>query len=576
MTAQPGFEATQSAGDDRAISDQPRVNEYRQIVVWPIQLMPHEEGVQIQRHWELLEQPAAGMWEEVADEFTGDPTQFGERHYKEFVTFLPYVQRFLYGEGAQDDARSFPPMRVYRRRDIVQARVWYPGDSVPVTFDVAHVDLHFFYDIDVAIIAVELVGHDLSLARALDTTYRFGRTYPTHWEKSGRGGHCAERVEWLGADGRVLAQSDYEDRARYLAHVCRFRAPCIASHWEFLLQPMVPHHSDLPGALRYREIEYQRMPTMCYLALNGVDRLTRGDLVRLGLVTRPGDPQTLPYSEQYLQDFEYRYCYDRYWEESRREHDWPDARFICSGSAFTVIGDAREPFFTDAESGVLGQYRHQYFLLGLIAHFHRAALLMLSDRLVVAMSRLDIHDSKSVRAFKRSIRQTKEIFLRFTHRYWFHEISDQAQARDLYRMWAGQLGTDTLYDEVRQEILDMNDYLDSDQVRRQADTVVRLTVITVLGLILNVVTGYFGMNLIAEADQPLVTKLLFFVLVLVPVTTLIIYAIAKSKRLSFFLEAMANERLGGREKLKAFLAVWPRRRGGVAPRREERLGGASD
>jgi hypothetical protein len=28
----------------------------------------------------------------------------------------------------------------------------------------------------------------------------------------------------------------------------------------------------------------------------------------------------------------------------------------------------------------------------------------------------------------------KEIFLRFTHRYWFHEISDQAQARALYRM----------------------------------------------------------------------------------------------------------------------------------------------
>jgi hypothetical protein len=189
------------------------------------------------------------------------------------------------------------------------------------------------------------------------------------------------------------------------------------------------------------------------------------------------------------------------------------------------------------------------------------------------MSRLDIHESRSVRAFKRSIRQTKEIFLRFTHRYWFHEISDQAQARDLYRMWAGQLGTDTLYDEVRQEILDMNDYLDSDQVRRQADTVVRLTVITVLGLILNVVTGYFGMNLLAEADQPLAAKVLFFLLVLVPVTALIIYAIAKSKRLSFFLEAMSNERMDGRGKLQALLAVWPRR---AARRAEERIGSAAD
>lgn len=570
MTAAPGFES--SSRQPAALP--PRVVEYRQILVWPVQLMPHEEGVQIQRHWELLQSDQAGLWQEVADEFTGDPTQFEERHYKEFVTFLPYVQRFLYGEGAQDDARSFPPMRVYRRRDIAQARILFPEETEPVVFGIAHVDLHLFYDVDVAIMAVELVGRDLTLARALDTNYRFGRSYPTHWEKSGRGGHCAEWVEWLDADGYVLARSDYEQRSRYLAHVCRYRAPRIASHWEFLLHPLVPHHSEQPGVLRYREIEYQRMPTMCYLALEGVERLTRGDLVRLGLVTRPGDPQELPYSERYLQDFEYRHCYDRYWEESGRRHDWPDTRFICTGPAFTVIGDAQQPFFTDAGGGVLGQFRHQYFLLGLIAHFHRAALLMLSDRLVVAMSRLDIHDSRSVRAFKRSIRQTKEIFLRFTHRYWFHEISDQAQARDLYRMWAGQLGTDRLYDEVRQEILDMNDYLDSDQVRRQADTVVRLTVITVLGLILNVVTGYWGMNLIAEADQPLAIKVLFFVLVLIPVTALIIYAIAKSKRLSFFLEAMSNERMGGRQKLQALLAVWPRRR--AVRRPEERIGSAAD
>jgi hypothetical protein len=28
------------------------------------------------------------------DEFTEDASQFKERHYREFVSFLPYVQRF--------------------------------------------------------------------------------------------------------------------------------------------------------------------------------------------------------------------------------------------------------------------------------------------------------------------------------------------------------------------------------------------------------------------------------------------------------------------------------------------------
>ncbi len=53
----------------------------------------------------------------------------------------------------------------------------------------------------------------------------------------------------------------------------------------------------------------------------------------------------------------------------------------------------------------------------------------MSDELAVAMNRLDVGDTESVKHFKRAIRQTMEIFLRFTHRYWFHEVSNQAQAR---------------------------------------------------------------------------------------------------------------------------------------------------
>jgi hypothetical protein len=562
MTDASGLEAVELGGALRAALPEspPRVLQFRQIVLWPIQLMPHARGVQIQRHWELLEEASAGRWAEVADEFTDDPGDFSERHYKEFVTFQPYVQRILYGEGPDDGSNSPRPMRVFRRNDVAQARIRFPGDDTPTLFDVAHVDLHFFYDIDVAILALELVGHDISLACALNSMYRVGRAYPTHWEPSGRGGHCAERVEWLSVTGEVLSTSDYEDRARYLTHVGRHRAPHIASHWAYLLRPLVPDRSGEPGNLRYREIEYQRMPVMSYLALDDKSRLARSDFVRLGLVTRPGEPGMLPYSEEFLRDFETRYCYDRYWEHTRCLHDWPDTRFLCSGHAFTVIVDANDEFCVDQQSGVLSQFRHQHFLLGLIAHFQKAALLMLRDRLVVAMTQLDLQDVESVRSFKRSIRHIKEIFLRFTHRYWFHEISDQALARDLYRLWAGQLGTDVLYNDVRNEILDMTEYLDSDQVRRQAETVVRLTVVTVLGLIFNIVTGWFGMNLLAAADEPLLVKTVYFLLVLTPAMALILYTVYKSKRLAYFLEIVADDKIPARGKLKAYLAVGSRKR----------------
>ena len=109
------------------------------------------------------------------------------------------------------------------------------------------------------------------------------------------------------------------------------------------------------------------------------------------------------------------------------------------------------PFFVDRDGGLLGQFRHQYFLLFLIPHFHKAALLMLSDRMVDALNKLDIRDAESVKKFKgRS--GSCWIFLRFTHRYWFHEVSDQPQAKELFRMTANSLGTDRLYAEIREEI----------------------------------------------------------------------------------------------------------------------------
>ncbi|MGH8704520.1 MAG: CorA family divalent cation transporter [Burkholderiales bacterium] len=533
------------------------MRQFRQILLWPVQLMPIRAEAQIQEHWELLQRAGAGNpWQELVDEFTGDPAQFQERHYGEFVTFLPYVQRFLYGEGkGRGTPASESPIRVFRRSDVAKARLTFPGDEAnPALFEVAHVDLYFFYDIDAVILVVEIHARDISLARAQETLYRFGRTYPTYWNEDGSGGHCVKRVEWLSAAGEVLAVSDYEKREKFLGAVCSYRAPAIAAHWEFLLKPLVLHHSDEKGPIRYRQVEYHRMPLLGYLALDDPRRMSRGDFMRLAFVTASGESATLPFSERHAHDFEWRYCYDRYWNENAEGA--PGTRYMCTGHAFMMVGSAGDSFFADGEKGLLGQFRHQYFVLFLIPHFHKAALLMLSDRLVDALNRLEIGEAESVKRFKRVIRQLKEIFLRFTHRYWFHEVSEQAQAHELFRMCREFLDTERLYSEVREEIQDMSEYLDSDSLRRQANTVVRLTVVTTFGLIGTITTGFLGMNLIAEPDNPLSVKIAYFLLAFVPVAWLTLYTIVKSKRLSDWLETLSDERLSAASKLRALFDVW--------------------
>lgn len=529
------------------------VRHFRQILLWPLQLMPARPGEQVQKHWEHLDRTQhEHPWRAVVDEF-GDPDSFQERHYSEFITFLPHVQRFLYGE-CDGGAATESPIHVYRRSDIAAVRVVpSPASERTIEFKVAHVDLYFFLDIDVVILAFEMHADDVPLDAVHDTLYRFGRAYPPFWNDDGSGGHCPRKVEWLAADGSVLAASDYENQARFLGSVARHRAPEIAAHWEFLLAPLVHSHLDRPGPIRFRQLEYYRMPLMAYVSLDDPHALTRAQFVRLALATGPGPADALPFSEAHLADFERRYCYDRVWRGAPGE---ADMRLMTCGHATVLVGSSRDPFFTGLQRGGLAQFRHQLFLVCLIAHLHKAALLMLSDRLVSALTRLDIHSMESVKEFKRRIRQAKEIFLRFTHRYWFHEVADQMQARDLYHLCSNHLGTDPLYAEVREEIEDMSDYLDSDSLRRQANTVVRLTVVTIFGLIGTIVTGFLGMNLFALADAGAWTKGLYFVLTLAPVALLTFYTIVKSKRLSDFLETISDERFGTRTKLAALAAVW--------------------
>ncbi|MES3003117.1 MAG: hypothetical protein V4787_20670 [Pseudomonadota bacterium] len=531
------------------------VRHLRQVLLWPLRLVPIGESRKAP--WEVLrDMGESSPWREVVDEYTGEHGSFHERHYQEFTAFLPYVQRFLYGEGRAhrgcDDARSGSPMRVFRRRDIACVSIVVKEGDEPLLLDIVHADLYFFFDVDLVLLNLELSAQDITLRNAQELLYRFGRAYPGGWDEDGRAQHCPASVEWLDAEGRVLATSDAQHRELFLSHVCEHRAPRVSAHWAFMMQPLVSDHSSESGLLRFRQIEYYRMPVMGYLALDDPRALSRGDLVALGLVTGAGDG-SLPYAEASLEDFEQRHCYDRFWTPGGAA---PFTRYLCSGHSLIVVGDAASQFYACRNRGVLAQFRHQHFLLFLIAHFQKAALLMYSDRLVEALRGLHIGDPDSVRTFKRAIRGSFEGFLRFTHRYWFHEISDQAQVKALWHLCSRHLELDPLYAEVKDRIADMSTYLEADGIRRQANTIVRLTVVTIFGLIGTVTSGVLGMNLINEGDAPLGKKLFYFLAVFIPTIWLTFYTMAKSKRLSDFLDALSDEQLSVWQKFKVLAAVW--------------------
>ena len=388
--------------------------------------------------------------------------------------------------------------------------------------------------------------------------YRFGRAYPAGWSETGKASFCPEQVEWLDRNGRVLAMSDYERREKFLSSVCQHQAAAVAAHWEFILRPLIVSHAELEGPLRYRLVESSRMPIMAYLALDNSHSLTASDYVRLGLALAPGDPAATPYGPMFLKDFDSQYCYDRFHDPSRAD-GWIDTRIMCCGNAFVVIGDAHLPLFTDSERGVLALFRRQFFLLGLLAHLHRATLLALLDRFVRTINRLDLERPETIRRFRAELRQTIETFLCFSHRYWFSEITDQAVPRDLFRLWSRHLATAELFANVCDELQRMNQYLDSVMARRTTGTIVRLTVVAILSLIGTATTGFLGMNLIDQTQAPPLQKVFYFCIVAGLTLALTVYTIMKSHRLAEFHDILADERLSWRVKLRAFFAVWARR-----------------
>ena len=231
-------------------------------------------------------------WRELRDEFGCEPEDFQERHYSEFVTFLPYVRRFLYGEGNGRGARPLgaeSPLRVFRRNDIAKVRLTFPdGSPTPETFDVAHVDLYFLYDIDIVLLVVEIFADDLG------SSARAGHDVPLRPRLSdllggGRARRPLRRPRRVARPRRRRAGGPITSSAKRTcassASIARRASPPTGL---ICCEPLVPDYSDEKGLIRYRQIEYARMPLMAYLAMDDARALTRADFIRLGLVTGPG------------------------------------------------------------------------------------------------------------------------------------------------------------------------------------------------------------------------------------------------------------------------------------------------
>lgn len=480
------------------------VHELRQILVWPFRL----EGGRATNPRGLREEAAkaltGGGWTEIPRllDHLGAPGD-DQGAYQEFVYFHPFVRGFLFGRNGKSDE-----VRLFRCTDCdrLDATFGAEADGFTVEFRVERANLYLF-DAGIAVLALEIrndgsviaadaAAQPMRLKHAQIVQERLRRAYPPFWYPNGQAGLMPASVRWRRQDGQCSPDHVPPSPADMIGPTLERGEPPLAGHWAALLKPLLSRNG-----VHICQVVDDRIPQMLYLRVDDPAAISRGDWVRLANCDEPGD-LPLPYSEDFLGDFEARHCYDRHWirDGDGRLNTGAASRYLFSGYGFVAVGGERNGFFKNI---LPTHFRRHYFQLALLAQFEYAALLAESHRLA------DAEDAKDVeRALKR--------VLDFTQKYWFVDVSNQIQAREMYALWRSHLNTKALYEQVREEARAAAEYQDATENRRAADenrsateATTRLTIAALLVAVPSLATSFLGMNIL-PSDMNNQTLIWFF------------------------------------------------------------------
>jgi len=387
----------------------------------------------------------------------------------------------------------------------------------------------------------------LTLDRVQTLIDRMRRCYPPYYDHKSAPGLVPHRLVFEDRAGRpiIVPGTPEANACEHVGNMLPFDGPGgawatiapdpktgrrnapVMAQWRGLLAPLridgyVPGDmsSDEPV---WRHVVDERIPMMSFVSVTGADqtitgdvlpplngiadytersvednrrargdlfRISRGDWMRLCFADAAGT-YDLPYSPNFLADFERKSCYDRFFPST-----------VSLGASRTMFAGYHTAFvgaggFFD---GLISQhFRRHYFQMALILTMEFASLLSLSSRISAQVTNLkrtaDVGTNSDVAAdFRDAMLQIERDFLAFVHIYRFTGISNQIQPHEMFCKWRESLGLDALFDDVKEELQAATRFLLSMEQTRQADSANRLAVIASVGLIVGLAAAVLSMN----------------------------------------------------------------------------------
>lgn len=508
-------------------SSELQVHAYSLIMMWPLSVRPQgdknnnktsneiinaiKQAIDDDHRWKRIENKLHHLRPAGAINTPNDAPSTDE--YAEFVYFYPFVQQFLFGKSPKEQTLS-----IYRFTGVDEIEVELNINKKPsaAILEVPRLNLYVFGTGDVMLVSevtttkdgkdawdgemtpcpYQRVRRRLKLSEVLQLNETLRRTYPPYFESQNKPGdesqnkpgyaikHAVWRHKGEVADWSVPkeGEDDWAALSQALSDKGGARNP-LYLRWRALL----PQFSS-KSPYQWRQVQDDRMPAMTSVVLEDPAKLEEGDWVRLANFDGPGEG--LPYAKKFLETFEADCCYDRFWDPN---DDGRRTRYLTTGFGFAQVLKKDGGFWK-----VLHRHcRTLYFQMALISHFHQAALQNLSDQMALVAQKENLEgDHQELLDYRENIKQIMARIIQFTQIYWFTDVSNQIQARELFALLRKHLGLEALFAQVTAEARETNAFLNRLEDERTAKATENFNRIAMAGTVLGVTVGAMGMNML--------------------------------------------------------------------------------
>ncbi len=391
-------------------------------------------------------------WDRLDTLSRGDPESDNGFIYAEMAYFHPHVRRFLYGEKALDpeaeiklyQLATLDPVRAGKASvdapghvgaDEVPGEIQIDSKGSKTRFSVRAAWLHHV-EPDTVLMSVHLSAKGPVLWRnALDAISLLRTVSFQHYQRN-KDDHGAELDAWIGGDEEFLNQLHFAtardsqsvpNRAKEMLQAIDTRTLLPISVWNELLEPLCAE------GLKLDILGDHRAAMMVFAGVHDPEKITDDEWFALAQADPAG---YTTYAASFREDELRKAAYDRWWDKQK-----PDKRHRYLAGPMTFLSVMHWPQEPRSEyfERMRKTWRRQQFQIFMLAHYQRAALLILEDRIARLAAGADSPSG---------IERLQGDIARFSSGHWFPEISPQIQGQELYQLLRRHLCLDTLYQSV--------------------------------------------------------------------------------------------------------------------------------